>query len=115
MQPTCSKRVSSTGCHARGRIRRSFSMTYRKGCGLTTTSCRQMWFENGPSNTYVGAGFSRPEGDGPPEGGPYVVVLAMILAFAVNAHAQSVLADRIQAGDRRAALAMIAQGADVNQ
>ena len=32
-----------------------------------------------------------------------------------TAHAQSTLADRIKAGDRRAALAMIAQGADVNQ
>jgi ankyrin repeat protein len=45
---------------------------------------------------------------------------AASLAFVVlfldgNAHAQSPLADRIQAGDRRAALAMIADGANVNQ
>jgi len=39
----------------------------------------------------------------------------MLFALAVTAHAQSALADRIQAGDRRAALAMIAEGADVNQ
>jgi len=63
------------------------------------------------SKTFVGAGLSRRWG--PPKGGPYVV--AILLAFAVSAHAQSPLADRIQAGDRRAALAMIAQGADVNR
>ncbi|HKE84863.1 MAG TPA: ankyrin repeat domain-containing protein [Vicinamibacterales bacterium] len=39
----------------------------------------------------------------------------MTFALAATAHAQSPLADRIQAGDRRAALAMIAQGADVNR
>jgi uncharacterized protein len=41
----------------------------------------------------------------------------MLLALAVtaDAQAQSVLADRIQSGDRRAALEMIAKGADVNQ
>jgi ankyrin repeat protein len=45
-----------------------------------------------------------------------VVVAAFALAFlAATAHAQSALADRIQAGDRKAALAMIAAGADVNQ
>jgi ankyrin repeat protein len=37
------------------------------------------------------------------------------LAVAATASAQSALADRIAAGDRRAALAMIADGADVNQ
>jgi uncharacterized protein len=37
------------------------------------------------------------------------------LAVATSAQGQSSLADRIQAGDRKAALAMIAQGADVNQ
>ena len=42
-------------------------------------------------------------------------VFAMPLALAVAVHAQSGLADRIQSGDRRAALAMIAEGADVNQ
>jgi ankyrin repeat protein len=45
---------------------------------------------------------------------PSLAALAMLLALAVSAHAQS-LADRIQSGDRRAALAMIAAGADVNQ
>jgi len=37
------------------------------------------------------------------------------LALASPVHAQSALADRIQAGDRRAALEMIAKGADVNK
>jgi len=37
------------------------------------------------------------------------------LSVAMSAQAQSSLADRIQAGDRKAALALIAQGADVNQ
>jgi uncharacterized protein len=36
-------------------------------------------------------------------------------ALPTDAEAQSALADRIQAGDRMAALALIAQGADVNQ
>jgi ankyrin repeat protein len=44
-----------------------------------------------------------------------VATVVTFLAVAVTANAQSVLADRIQAGDRRAALAMIAKGADVNQ
>ena len=39
----------------------------------------------------------------------------MALALTVNLRAESRLADRIQAGDRRAALAMIAAGADVNE
>jgi uncharacterized protein len=55
---------------------------------------------------------------GPPTGGHYDFVLVasvLTLAIATTAHAQSSLADRIQTGDRRAALAMIAQGADVNQ
>jgi ankyrin repeat protein len=39
----------------------------------------------------------------------------MLLALAATAQAQSTLADRIQAGDRRQALAMIAAGADVHQ
>ena len=74
------------------------------------------------SDTHVGAAFRRPGGAGggvPPEGGPYVragiIAFVMTFALAAAAHAQSSLADRIQAGDRRAALAMIAQGADVNQ
>jgi ankyrin repeat protein len=37
------------------------------------------------------------------------------LALATTASAQSALADKIAAGDRKAALAMIAEGADVNQ
>jgi ankyrin repeat protein len=44
-----------------------------------------------------------------------LVSVVMSFALAVSAHAQSVLADRIQSGDRRAALEMIAKGADVNQ
>jgi uncharacterized protein len=40
---------------------------------------------------------------------------AVLLALTVNLSADSKLADRIQAGDRKAALAMIAAGADVNQ
>jgi uncharacterized protein len=55
----------------------------------------------------------------PPEGGHYdyalLIAFAITVAIAANAQAQSSLADRIQAGDRKAALAMIAQGADVNQ
>jgi ankyrin repeat protein len=39
----------------------------------------------------------------------------MLFALVATAHAQSALADRIQSGDRRAALALIAGGADVNQ
>jgi uncharacterized protein len=39
----------------------------------------------------------------------------MHVALAVTVHAQSPLADRIQAGDRRAALALIADGAEVNE
>src|SRR3989440_12791881 len=44
------------------------------------------------------------------------IFAAFVLPFALagNADAQS-LADRIQSGDRRAALAMIADGADVNR
>jgi uncharacterized protein len=38
----------------------------------------------------------------------------VFVALTGSAHAQSVLADRIQAGDRRAALTTIAQAADVN-
>jgi uncharacterized protein len=42
-------------------------------------------------------------------------VFVTSFALAVSAHAQSSLADRIQSGDRRAALEMIAAGANVNQ
>jgi uncharacterized protein len=42
-------------------------------------------------------------------------MVAIVCAVATTAGAQSTLADRIQAGDRKAALALIAQGADVNQ
>jgi ankyrin repeat protein len=45
----------------------------------------------------------------------FFVAFTILSALAATAHAQSGLADRIQAGDRRAALAMIAAGADVNQ
>ena len=41
--------------------------------------------------------------------------VAIALGVAVSAQAQSVLADKIQAGDRKAALALIAGGANVNQ
>jgi len=44
-----------------------------------------------------------------------VVGALVLVALAASAQAQSALADRIQAGDRNAALAMIAAGADVNQ
>jgi ankyrin repeat protein len=43
------------------------------------------------------------------------VAFAISCALAAPAHAQSPLADRIQAGDRTVALGMIARGADVNQ
>jgi uncharacterized protein len=51
---------------------------------------------------------------GPPKSGHYVVAVTW-LALAAAAHAQSPLAERIQAGDRRAALELVAKGADVNQ
>ena len=51
---------------------------------------------------------------GPAKAGHYGALVAA-LSLAVNAHAQSPLADRIQARDRAAALALIAKGADVNQ
>ena len=41
--------------------------------------------------------------------------LGLTFALAASVHAQSPLADRIASGDRRAALAMITAGADVNQ
>jgi ankyrin repeat protein len=46
-----------------------------------------------------------------------VVAAAILVTFALatTAHAQATLADRIQAGDRRVALEMIAKGANVNQ
>ena len=43
------------------------------------------------------------------------LTVSITVAFAMTANAQSVLADRIQSGDRRDALEMIAKGADVNQ
>jgi ankyrin repeat protein len=46
----------------------------------------------------------------------YMTVVSLLsCALAATASAQSTLADRIQSGDRRAALAMIDQGADVNR
>ena len=44
-----------------------------------------------------------------------VASFVIALSMAVSAQAQSALADRIQAGDRKAALALIASGANVNQ
>ena len=44
-----------------------------------------------------------------------VASLALVFGVAATAHAQSALADAIQAGDRKAALALIASGANVNQ
>jgi ankyrin repeat protein len=46
---------------------------------------------------------------------PFAAVFVITFALAGTAHAQSTLADRIQAGDRTAALAMIAQNVDVNR
>jgi ankyrin repeat protein len=45
----------------------------------------------------------------------FVAAFVLTFALAVSVHAQSPLADRIASGDRRAALAMITTGADVNQ
>jgi ankyrin repeat protein len=45
----------------------------------------------------------------------FVGSLVIVVAAAASAHAQSALADKIQAGDRKAALALIASGANVNQ
>src|ERR1051326_1925648 len=44
-----------------------------------------------------------------------VLALSIVCAFGGSAFAQSVLADKIQAGDRKAALALIDEGADVNR
>src|SRR5262245_39444366 len=44
-----------------------------------------------------------------------IAALLMLFAASRTASAQSTLADRIQSGDRKAALAMIASGADVNK
>jgi ankyrin repeat protein len=43
------------------------------------------------------------------------LVLVLVLGAAATAQAQSALADKIQSGDRKAALALIASGANVNQ
>jgi len=45
----------------------------------------------------------------------FVAAFVLTFALAGSVHAQSPLADRIASGDRRAALAMIIAGADVNQ
>jgi ankyrin repeat protein len=66
-------------------------MTSTKDCGRTTTSCRRMSCK------------------------PFAAAFAMLLAAAATVDAQSALADRIQSGDRRAALAMLAGRVDVNQ
>jgi ankyrin repeat protein len=58
--------------------------------------------------TNVVAGFSRPV--------RYIVAtLIVVSTLGTSAEAQSTLADRIQSGDRQAALEMIARGASVNQ
>ena len=67
-----------------------------------------MWFDKlrqcpAKAGHYVGR---------PAKAGHYVV-LVIWLAFAASAHAQ--LADRIQAGDRAAALQLVAKGTDVNR
>ena len=46
---------------------------------------------------------------------PLAAAFVMSLAIAATASAQATLADRIQSGDRRAALAMLDAGADVNR
>ena len=78
-----------------------------------------MWFRaTGAARVYGGSGFSRSGkrvyvGSGFSRTG--MLLVALSLAFAGTARAQSTLADRIQAGDRKAALEMIAAGANVNQ
>src|SRR5580765_8391440 len=64
--------------------------------------------------TYVVQAF-RPAATGKPKGLHYMTVACAIWCAAGTASAQSSLADRIQAGDRKAALAMIASGTDVNK
>src|SRR5215510_3148190 len=109
---------------ARGRIRRGFSMTCRKGCGRTTTSCRQMLsnsmqksLSTPNSQLPIAKVLSWELGVGYWELSRRVcsALILVFLAFAGTARAQSTLADRIQAGDRKAALEMIAAGANVNQ
>ena len=81
-------------------------MTCRKGCGPTTTSCRPMWSKSfgsfGSFGSFAVAGRSP--------------CSRWRCALRSPGRARRVaLADRIQAGDRKAALEMIAKGADVNQ
>ena len=45
----------------------------------------------------------------------FAAALVLFFAATATAQAQSALADRIQAGDRAAALAMIARGVEINQ
>jgi ankyrin repeat protein len=75
------------------------------------------------SDVYVASGFSRTDeqvasGFSRTVAGfirTGTLLVALSLALAGTARAQSTLADRIQAGDRKAALEMIAAGANVNQ
>src|SRR5262245_17722222 len=74
-------------------------MTSTKGCGLTITSWRPMSFER--FKILASA---------------VIAVAALVSVAAVNSYSQSgsPLADRIQAGDRKAALEILAKNAAVN-
>src|SRR4051794_37655778 len=103
---------------APGRIRSGSSMTCRRGCGHTTTSSHQMWSEPGVElvlSMAACAGPRRCDAGTRRQRFHALIMLGLSMALAGTAHAQSALADRIQAGDRKAALEMIAAGANVNQ
>ena len=73
-------------------------MTSTKGCGLTTTSWHPMLFSRLKTS---------------------IAVMCVLVAMAVTSFAQtnagsSALADRIEAGDRKAALEMMARNVPVN-
>src|SRR6187431_525408 len=77
------------------RIPKNFSTTSTKVCGRTTTSWRQMSFK------------------------PFQLLIAVtcvVSAMSVTGYSQSnsLLADRIEAGDRKAALEMIGRNSPVN-
>src|SRR5678815_2814956 len=87
---------------ARGRTRRNFSTTCTKGCGHITTSSTPMSYR------------SKVKGQRSKVGWSAAAAAVVWLVLAGSAQAQT-LADRIQAGDRRAAMELVAKGADVNQ
>src|SRR5687767_12712119 len=102
----------------RGAIHAGLSTPSTKGRGRITISCRQMWFKSA-LRKYRGGGLQPAQGRLKAAAAPdlsmrfFAAAFAMLFALTATAHAQSALADRIQSGDRRAALAMLAGRVDV--